>query len=295
MSSWCRAPAPGEPLAVVHPGVAVALVPPADQQQPVGAGAGSRVEPGQVVEHQRLGQVDPLVLRLQALGQARLERAEVHAVPGAPPACGPTAAAGRCAAAGRRCGWGRAAAAPAARAGRATAACAPSAPRVPQRELAVDLPVVHRARRLGEERGGEPRGVAHREHVEDQVVVVALQRRGRRQDHVGVPGRLVEVEVDGDHEVQPRERLVEPLAVGGRQHRVAGDVSSARTWPSPGREDLVGEGRHRQLARELRQLAHPAAPLAWWPRPIEAAAHRVDRRPGEHHPAGAVEVAGERR
>ena len=34
---------------------------------------------------------------------------------------------------------------------------------------------------LGEDGGREPRGVADREAVEDDVVLVALERRGRRQ------------------------------------------------------------------------------------------------------------------
>ena len=48
--------------------------------------------------------------------------------------------------------------------------------------------------------------VAHREAQQRHVVVRALQRRGRGEDDVGVAGRLVDVDVDADHEVQTLER-----------------------------------------------------------------------------------------
>ena len=62
-------PAPREPLDVVHPGVAVLLVAAADEQQLALDRGRDGGEPGQVVEHQRRGQVDAVVAGLEALGQ----------------------------------------------------------------------------------------------------------------------------------------------------------------------------------------------------------------------------------
>ena len=90
--------------------------------------------------------------------------------------------------------------------------------------------------------------VAHGEGVEGEVVVGALRGRRRRQDDVGVAGGLVEVRVDADHEVEPVERLVEPVAVGRGQHGVAGDGDQgADRLPSPGRVDLLGERGERAV------------------------------------------------
>ncbi|MCW2813964.1 MAG: hypothetical protein JWN84_1419 [Nocardioides sp.] len=50
----------------------------------------------------------------------------------------------------------------------------------PRREAAEDLPVVALVVAAGEDRGRPPGGVAHREAVEDQVVLVALERARRR-------------------------------------------------------------------------------------------------------------------
>ena len=48
---------------------------------------------------------------------------------------------------------------------------------------------------------------------QQHVVVAALELRRRRQDHVGVTGRLVQVHVDADHELEVVERVGELLAV----------------------------------------------------------------------------------
>jgi hypothetical protein len=145
---------------------------------------------------------------------------------------------------------------------------------------------------LGEDRRREPRGVADREQVEDQVVVVALERRRRRQDHVGVPGGLVDVDVDGGHEVEP-ERPVQPLPSGVESTGLPATVSSARIWPSPGvsissRSTDTGSsppnsGSPRTRLTPERRCARARA----------ARADRVDRRARQHHAALAVEVAGQ--
>ena len=65
-----RAPL-GQPLGVVHPGVAVLLVASADEQQsqPVTLRRSDGGEPGDVGHHERRRQVEALALRRQPVGQ----------------------------------------------------------------------------------------------------------------------------------------------------------------------------------------------------------------------------------
>ena len=138
--------------------------------------------------------------------------------------------------------------------------------------------------------------VARGELVEGQVVVDALQRRGRRQDHVGVPGRLVDVDVDADHQLERVERGGQPARVGRRDGRVAGDREQRAHLPLAGRLDLVGQRRDRQLSEHLVHLADTAGPAT------ELDAATLARLAlgvgggrgglGEHRAAGPVEVAG---
>ena len=128
-------------------------------------------------------------------------------------------------------------------------------------------------------RRGEPGGVAHRERVEDQVVVVALQRGRRRQDHVRVPGGLVEVDVDRGHEVEAGERPVEPCAVRRGEHRVAGDGQHRPDLPVAGGLDLLAQRRRRAARRA--NSGSPRTRLrqtSWWPRPMSRGPTDVDRR-----------------
>ena len=77
-----------------------------------------------------------------------------------------------------------------------------------------------------------PRGRDHRvrplherrrvEAEEGERHVLALEERRRREHVVGVPVRLVDVEVERDEQVELGERALQRLAVGHRQHRVAG-------------------------------------------------------------------------
>ncbi len=55
------------------------------------------------------------------------------------------------------------------------------------------------------------RHVARGELVEREVVVRLLERLRRREDHVRVAGRLVHVDVDREHEVEPLDRALEPV------------------------------------------------------------------------------------
>ena len=167
-------PALGQPRRVVHPGVVVALVPPPDEQQPVGrdrrrrrAGRGRRapaaapraIRPSSVSSRSgRHGSSGP-----RSTGPRRSRRTDSR---GCRRAQQQVDGAGRGHPHPRRLHQPRLAGPPGG-----------EQPLGAQHDLAVDLPVVHRARRLLEQRRGEPRRVAHGQGVEHQVVVVALQRR----------------------------------------------------------------------------------------------------------------------
>ena len=77
--------------------------------------------------------------------------------------------------------------------------------------------------------------VAHGEVVEREIVVRALRGRRRRQDDVGVPGGLVEVGVDADHEPERRRApcRADPPS-GADRTGLPATVISARICPSPG-------------------------------------------------------------
>ena len=101
----------------------------------------------------------------------------------------------------------------------------------------------HRRRVVGD--------VADGEAVERDVVVRALERRRRRQDHVGVARGLVEVEVDADHELERLERRGQPLAVRRREHRVAGDREQRADLALARGLDLLRQAGDGQLAEHL--------------------------------------------
>ncbi len=75
-----------------------------------------------------------------------------------------------------------------------------------------DLGVVSGVVRRIEHRWRPAGGVPDREELERQVEMISLQRTHRREDQVGVPGGLVQIEVDGDHEVELAERVAQPMA-----------------------------------------------------------------------------------
>ena len=128
--------------------------------------------------------------------------------------------------------------------------------------------------------------------------MAVLQRAAARRDHVGVARRLVEVDVQADHQLQPVQRRRDACAVRRRKHRVAGQLISALTCQAGG-FDLLGRAAHRQFQPEdFGRAARPAAPAAVeTPRPApgrpivllaKAAAF------AEHRAAGFVQVAGGR-
>jgi hypothetical protein len=104
---------------------------------------------------------------------------------------------------------------------------------------------------------------------------------------------LVDVDVDRGHEVEAAQGAVEPGAVRGREHRVAGDGQHRPDLALAGGLDLLAQRRDRQLAGGLGQVAHPGAPRVVVAAADQPRAHRVDRRRGEHRTARPVEVAAE--
>ena len=290
--------------AVVHPGVVAPQVPPADELEgPVGRGRPQGEEgPAQVLDQPGRREVDPPARGAEPAGEGGLEGPEVQAVrvpaepaPGEAPAerdepgpVGTEAQEEADDAVGTEPAEGRPG---------ETALQGRPVPRglEPSGELEQDLPVVPGALGGGEQGGRPLRGVAHREGVEDEVVVGPLEGGRGREDEMGVARGLVAVRVDRDHEIEPGEGPLEAGPVGGGEHRVAGDGHERPHLAGAGSLDLLGEGGHRPLPRELREAADPAASLVEVP-PLPdplGEGHRVGGGPGEHHPARTVEVSGQ--
>ena len=164
-----------------------------------------------------------------------------------------------------------------------------------RRQAEEDLPVAQRPRGRREQRRRILRGVAHGQEVEPEVVVVALERAHRRQDERRVARGLVQVEVHRDHEVEAGQGPLQAPAVGRREHRVAGHREQGAHLPRAGRVHLFRQRRRRPFAAELRQPAHPRAAGREPPALAEARGQGDDvrGRAREHHPALAVEVAGD--
>ena len=75
--------------------------------------------------------------------------------------------------------------------------------------------------------------------------MVVLQRRGRRQDHVGIASGFVDVEIHTEHELQPIQRLLQLAPVGRGEHRVSGHGDQCTHLPFPRFKHLLGQCRYR--------------------------------------------------
>ncbi len=124
----------------------------------------------------------------------------------------------------------------------------------------------------------------------------AVQGRGRRQDHVCVARRLVHVDVDADHQVDPLERASQPPGVRRAHDRIAGEREERAHLALAGSVDLVRHAGDRQLADRLGKTTDAAAPAPDLHAPARSRrAARVGgagRGPREHRAARAVEIAG---
>ncbi|MNZ59189.1 hypothetical protein D3C78_772190 [compost metagenome] len=154
-----------------------------------------------------------------------------------------------------------------------------------------NLPVVQRALGLGQDGPVEAADIAHGEHIERRIVVIVFQRRGRRQDQIGIARGLVDVQVDADHELQPVQRLFQLSTIGGRQHRVTGHGHQRTHLPLPFGEHLFGQRRHRQLTAVLRTPGHPALPLIEMP--TRGRRHQIDSRLGAQCASDPIQVTGD--
>ena len=126
--------------------------------------------------------------------------------------------------------------------------------------------------------------------------MAALEVRRWRQDHVGVPRRLVDIDVDGHHELELLEGLVQLLAVRSREHRIARDGDHRTDLAFALGEDLLCHHRRRILAERLGKLAHarvPSADTEALATTLLPARRRIARsRKWEHHAAGRIEISG---
>ncbi len=160
----------------------------------------------------------------------------------------------------------------------------------PPVEPGQDLPVMTSIGHRIEERRRVPRYISDRQQIEHQVIVVVLEGRRRWQDDVGVTGGFVEVEIDRRHEIEALESSLELYAVRGRKDRVAGYREQGPNLPLSLCEDLLRQGRNRQLATVCGKASHPAGV------PPEMAGagicDQVNGRLREHGTTDAVEVAG---
>ena len=156
-----------------------------------------------------------------------------------------------------------------------------------------DLALVQRAVRK-RQRGRRPvRDVADGEVGEREVVVRRAGGRRRRQDHVGVPGRLVDVGIDTHHEVQAGDGGVEPVGIRYRQAGVAGERDERPHLALARRPDLVGQSDRGQLAEHLGQPAYPAVPAPGHETRAGTGTPAAGGRQREHRAARPVEVAGQ--
>ena len=170
----------------------------------------------------------------------------------------------------------------------------PASPMPPhsQRQIEQDPEVAAHPGRRRPDRLRVARGIAHRERIEREIVVVALEPEAGGQDEIRVPRGLVAVEIDRDHVLEPGKGPVQARAVGRGEHRVAGERDQGPDAALSFRVDFLGERRGRQLASKLGQASHPAAPaieVATIARPRRER-DEICRRRGEHEATFAIQV-----
>ena len=141
---------------------------------------------------------------------------------------------------------------------------------------------------------GVVRDVADRLPVKGQVVVAPGQRRRRRQDHIGVTCRLVEIRIDRNHHIERGQGGFGAVAVGDRASRIARHGHENTDLAGAGSLDLLRQRGNRKLALCLGATADPRRAATG-----DEASPRSDLvgwkvcRVGPHHAARLVEVAGQ--
>src|SRR5215216_3693054 len=109
---------------------------------------------------------------------------------------------------------------------------------------------------------GEVCSVTYRQEVKDHIVVLVLQGVAGRQDNVGMSCGLIEVEIDGHHELELGQPLLKLPSVGAGEHGVACYGKHSADLPFPGRQYLFRHYRCRQFITELGKVAHTAVPAS---------------------------------
>src|SRR5262249_60624160 len=71
-----------------------------------------------------------------------------------------------------------------------------------------------------------------------------------------MPGRLVQVDVQAHHELEPGERARQPVAVRRAEDRIAGDRDERADLALARGLDLLGEAGARELAHDFGETAH---------------------------------------
>ena len=81
--------------------------------------------------------------------------------------------------------------------------------------------------------------------------MVSFETEGGRQDIVGVTRGLVDVDIDGNHEIELCERLVELAAVGCGENGIACGRHERFDLTLTRSEDFFGKRSYRKLAAKL--------------------------------------------
>ena len=121
--------------------------------------------------------------------------------------------------------------------------------------------------------------------------------RRRRENHVGVARRLVQIDVDTHHEVERFERRDKLIAVRCREQRVAADHHHRTNLSGAGGRDFFGHQRGWVLPQRLWEATNASLSAASF-EPLADAFLAASRRAGsngqrEHCPAFFIEVAGD--
>ena len=125
--------------------------------------------------------------------------------------------------------------------------------------------------------------------MESDVIVIVLQRRSGRQDHIGMPCRFVERRVDRDHEIQFFKRLIQHPTIWRGQHRVSCPGEHQSDLALPLGADFIHHGGRRELVIELGQ-APPTGGKA--PKTARVGVHDlIHRRKREQTATWLVEVS----
>ena len=119
--------------------------------------------------------------------------------------------------------------------------------------------------------------------------MILLQRPRRRQYVMRAPARRVQIHVDRDHQVETRQCLIQPRAIGGGEHGVACNdeqrLDLALTW----RFHFFSHGGGWKLAEHLSVAGDAGVMLADAAGPEEV--QQVHDRRATEQPAFAVELA----